>query len=161
MGRDRAVCPFRLAGSAGSRRPGRLPGRLPCGVCSSLFSRKSVSLSATPGTVALPAPLRPWDFPGKSTRVGCRFLLQGVFLTQGLNLGLLRLWHWQAASLLLSHLGSPESYLSLGLVIMSKNPVGLLVKQIVSEFSVFSVLSPSLGLHLVKFILKGIVADVQ
>jgi len=32
--------------------------------------------------------LRPWDFPGKSTGVGCHFLLQGIFLTQGLNLGL-------------------------------------------------------------------------
>ena len=33
--------------------------------------------------------LHPWDFPGKSTGVGCHFLLQSVFLTQGLNLGLL------------------------------------------------------------------------
>ena len=29
--------------------------------------------------------LCPWDFPGKNTGVGCHFLLQGVFLTQGLN----------------------------------------------------------------------------
>ena len=29
--------------------------------------------------------LPPWDFPGKSTGVGCHFLLQGIFLTQGLN----------------------------------------------------------------------------
>ena len=27
--------------------------------------------------------LHPWDFPGKSTEVGCHFLLQGIFLTQG------------------------------------------------------------------------------
>ena len=33
--------------------------------------------------------LCPWDFPGKNTGVGCHFLLQGIFLTQGLNLGLL------------------------------------------------------------------------
>ena len=32
---------------------------------------------------------RPWDFPGKNTGVGCHFLLQGIFLTQGLNPGLL------------------------------------------------------------------------
>ena len=32
--------------------------------------------------------LRPWDFPGKSTGVDCRFLLQGIFPTQGLNPGL-------------------------------------------------------------------------
>ena len=28
------------------------------------------------------------DFPGKNTGVGCHFLLQGIFPTQGLNLGL-------------------------------------------------------------------------
>ena len=32
--------------------------------------------------------LRPWDFPGKSTGVGCHFLLQRIFPTQGSNLGL-------------------------------------------------------------------------
>ena len=32
--------------------------------------------------------LRPWDFLGKSTGVGCYFLLQGIFPTQGLNPGL-------------------------------------------------------------------------
>ena len=30
----------------------------------------------------------PWNFPGKSTRVCCHFLLQGIFLTQGSNPGL-------------------------------------------------------------------------
>ena len=29
--------------------------------------------------------LCPWDFPGKNTGVGCYFLLQGIFLTHGLN----------------------------------------------------------------------------
>ena len=29
--------------------------------------------------------LCPWNFPGKSTAVGCRFFLQKIFLTQGLN----------------------------------------------------------------------------
>ena len=33
-------------------------------------------------------PLSPWNFPGKSTGVGCHFLLQGFFPTQGLNPGL-------------------------------------------------------------------------
>ena len=32
--------------------------------------------------------LCPWDFPGKSIGVGCHFLLQGIFPTQGLNPGL-------------------------------------------------------------------------
>ena len=30
--------------------------------------------------------LCPWDFPGKDAGVGCHSLLQGLFLTQGLNL---------------------------------------------------------------------------
>ena len=34
----------------------------------------------------------PWDFPGKNIRVGCHFLLQGIFPTQGSNSCLL---HWQ------------------------------------------------------------------
>ena len=33
--------------------------------------------------------LCPWDFPGKNTGVGSHLLLQGIFPTQGLNLGLL------------------------------------------------------------------------
>ena len=33
--------------------------------------------------------LCPWDFPGKNTGVGCHFLLQRIFLTQGLNSHLL------------------------------------------------------------------------
>ena len=40
-----------------------------------------------------------------NTRVGCYFLLQGIFLTQGSNPHLL---HWLVDSLSLSHLGSPE-----------------------------------------------------
>ena len=35
--------------------------------------------------------LCPWNFPGKNIGVGCHALLQGNFLTQGLNLGLLHL----------------------------------------------------------------------
>ena len=49
--------------------------------------------------------LSPWDFPGKNTGVGYHFLLQGIFLTQGLNTCLL---HWQADSLPLSYLGNPH-----------------------------------------------------
>ena len=29
-----------------------------------------------------------WDSPGKNTGVGCHFLLQGIFMIQGWNLGL-------------------------------------------------------------------------
>ena len=47
--------------------------------------------------------LSQWDSPGKNTGVGCHFLLQGIFSTQGLNPGLS---HWQTDSSSLSHQGS-------------------------------------------------------
>ena len=50
--------------------------------------------------------LCPWDFPGKSTRVGCHFLLQGIFPTQGSNPGLP---HCRQTLYCLSHQGSPWS----------------------------------------------------
>ena len=43
----------------------------------------------------------------KNTGVGCYFLLQGIFLTQGSNPHLLCLLHCQVDSLPLSHLGNP------------------------------------------------------
>ena len=48
--------------------------------------------------------LCPQDSPSKNTGVGCHFLLQGIFPTQGWNLQLLRLLHWQADYLPLCHL---------------------------------------------------------
>ena len=48
----------------------------------------------TSWTVAHQAPL--WDFPGKNAGVGCHFLLQGIFPTQGSNPCLPQ---WQAGSL--------------------------------------------------------------
>ena len=51
--------------------------------------------------------LCPWNFPGKNTGVGCHFFLEGISPTQGSNLHLLPLLHWQADSLPLSHWGSP------------------------------------------------------
>ena len=42
-----------------------------------------------------PQPTRllcPWDFPGNDTGMGCHSLLQGIFPTQGSNLGLLCPW---------------------------------------------------------------------
>ena len=53
--------------------------------------------------------LCPWDFPGKNTGVGCHFLLQGIFPTQGSNSSLLHLLHWQVNSLPLSHQRSPKA----------------------------------------------------
>ena len=58
---------------------------------------------ATPRSTALQDLLCPWDFPGKNTGVGCHFLLQGIFLTQGSNSGVL---HWPEDSLLQNLQGS-------------------------------------------------------
>ena len=55
-----------------------------------------------PWTVAYQAP--PWNFPGKSTGVGCHFLLQGIFPTQGSNPDLP---HCRQTLYHLSHQGSP------------------------------------------------------
>ena len=56
-----------------------------------------VWLFVTLWIVALQAP-RPWGSPGKNTAVGCHFLLQGIFLTQGSNPHLLSLLLWQGSS---------------------------------------------------------------
>ena len=56
-----------------------------------------MSYSLWPHGLWLTRLLRPWDFPGKNTGVGCYFLLQEIFPTQGLNPGLPAL---QADSLL-------------------------------------------------------------
>ena len=64
-----------------------------------LFSPKVVSNAfVTPLTVAHQAHLR-MGFPGKNTGVGCHFLLQQTFLTQGLTSCLLHLLHWRVGSL--------------------------------------------------------------
>ena len=54
--------------------------------------------------------LCPRDFPGKNTGVGCHSLLQGIFLTQGWNLGLL---HYRWILYLLSHQESGNRYTGL------------------------------------------------
>ena len=82
-------------------------------VCVCMLSVVSSSLSAhglQPARL-----LCPWEFPGRNTGVDCCVLLQGIFLSQGLNLSPLRLLHWQAGSLLwccwhspgTQHLNSP------------------------------------------------------
>ena len=69
-----------------------------------VLSRSVVSDSATPWTAAHQVPLS-WDSPGKSTGVGCHFLLQRIFPTQGLNPGLP---HCRQIPYHLSHQGSPR-----------------------------------------------------
>ena len=54
--------------------------------------------------------LHPWDFPGKSTGVGCHFLLQEIFPTQGLNPGLP---HCRQTLYRLSHQGSQQKKITI------------------------------------------------
>ena len=51
--------------------------------------------------------LHPWNFPGKSTGVGCHFLLQGIFPSQISNPGLL---HCRWMFYCLRHQGSVKNY---------------------------------------------------
>ena len=64
---------------------------------------QSCPATATPWTVATRL-LCPWDSLGKNTGVGCHFLLQGIFPTQGSNLGLL---HCMQILYQVSYKGSP------------------------------------------------------
>ena len=68
-------------------------------------SHSVVSDSLQPHGLQPSTLLRPWDFPGKSTGVGCRFLLQGIFPTQRLNPGLP---HCRRILYQLSYKGSPR-----------------------------------------------------
>ena len=49
-------------------------------------------------------PFCPWNSSGKNAGVGTHALLQEIFLTQGLNLGL---WHCRQILYSLGHQGSP------------------------------------------------------
>ena len=67
------------------------------------WSRSVVSDSLRPHGLQPTRLLHPWDSPGKSTGVGCHFLLQGIFPTQGSNPGLL---HCRQTLYHLSHQGN-------------------------------------------------------
>ena len=72
----------------------------------------------------------PWDFSGKNTGVGCHFLLQGVFLTQGSNSWLLCLMQ---VLYLLSHWGSPIFMCNLALT-SNQSPSCLLLNRFLLFF---------------------------
>ena len=65
---------------------------------------QSCSILCNPIDCSLPGSSVHGDSPGKNTGVGCHFLLQGIFPTQGLNLGLLH------CKQILYHLSHQESY---------------------------------------------------
>ena len=78
-------------------RPGTKRSREKRGALHSVTSRVRPSDGTLPSSSV-------HGFPGKSTGVGCHFLLQEIFLTQGLNLGLP---HCRQMLYHLSHQGSP------------------------------------------------------
>ena len=78
--------------------------------CAVLSCFSSNCLFITLWTVAHQA-LCPGSSLGKNTGVGCHFLLQGIFSTQGSNLSLLYLLNWQVDSLRLVPPGKLHSCL--------------------------------------------------
>ena len=68
------------------------------------WSRSVVSDSLRPDGLEPTRLLGPWDFPDMNTGVGCYSLLQGIFLTQGLNPGLP---HCKQMLYCLNYQGSP------------------------------------------------------
>ena len=85
----------------------------PCLFCGTAYESESVRLVVLLSCLTLCDPpglqptrlLCPWDSPGQNTRVGCHFLLQGIFQTQGSNPDLL---HCRQIVYCLSHQGSPS-----------------------------------------------------
>ena len=67
------------------------------------WSRSVVSNSLQPYGLLPARLLHPWEFPGKNNGVGCHFLLQGTFPTQGLNPGFP---HCRQTPYTLNHQGS-------------------------------------------------------
>ena len=79
--------------------------------------------------------LWPWESPGESTGVGCHFILQGIFPTQGSNLGLL---HGQVDSLPLRPPGKPTISL-------------IVIKIILAHFRMKALCYCSFELHFFNF----------
>ena len=74
-------------------------GPLPSCVCMRAQSLQSRLTLCNPTDCSLPGSSVHEDSPGKNTGVGCYFLLQEIFPTQGSNVSLLCLLHWQVGSL--------------------------------------------------------------
>ena len=75
-------------------------------MCVCVLSYSAVSDCLAPHGLYPARLLCPWDFPGNITGVGCHFLLQGIFPTEGLNPGLL---HCRWILYRLNHQGSPKT----------------------------------------------------
>ena len=93
----------------------------------------------------------PWNSPGQNTAVGSLSLLQGIFTTQGSNLGLL---HCRRILYHLSPQGSPKSYLgkpNLGnVVIMFFRNCKYLFENMIEKMLLWqahNALSPTIGIR--------------
>ena len=75
------------------------------GECCAVHSCSVLSGSLCPHGLQPSRLLCPWGFSSKNTGLGCHALLQGIFLTQGLNPGLL---HCRQILYCLNHQGSPR-----------------------------------------------------
>ena len=92
----------------------------------------------------------PWDSPGRSTGVGCHFLLQGIFPTQGSNPHLLCLLHWQAGSLPLApqySLTGLSAMMEMVLVLSSTVATSCMYG-LGAEFSIFFTLHFNINSHM-------------
>ena len=98
--------PLRMCGSALQTEGGS-------GVGGCLLSCPAVSDSLRLHRHSHQAPLSV-EFTREDTGVGCHFLLQGIFPTQGLNVHLLSLLDWQLGSLPLVLPGKPHGAWMLG-----------------------------------------------
>ena len=76
-----------------------------CCCCCAVLSHSVVSDAFQPHGLWPTRLLCPWDFPGRSTGVGCHALFQGIFPTQGWNLSFL---HCRQTLYHLSHQGGPR-----------------------------------------------------
>ena len=69
----------------------------------------------------------PWSFPGKNTGMGCHSLLQGIFLTQGSNPGLL---HCKQILYHLCHQGGTPSLSEMGHTIKNQEEGASVIKTV-------------------------------
>ena len=77
--------------------------------CLSWWVSERESRSVMSDSLRPPGLYSPWNSPGQNTGVGSLSLLQGIFPTQGSNLGLPRLPHCRRFLYQLSHQGSPRT----------------------------------------------------
>ena len=85
--------------------------------------------------------LHPWDSPGKNTGVGCHFLLQEIFLTQGLNPGLP---HYRQTLYCLSH---QASYLKIKNITRDNKGHYIMIKGSIQEedITIVNTYAPNIG----------------